>query len=59
MPHDHIQDRIGGYPCRVACLWCDPAPVFDFLDRLAEHYIREHPISVLVPLPGRRVVRER
>jgi len=38
-----------GYPCRVACLLCDPVPVFDFLDQLAEHYVREHPISVLVP----------
>jgi hypothetical protein len=54
MPGDRL---VSGYPCRVACLWCDPAPVFDFLDQLAEHYIREHPISVLVPGRKLRAVR--
>jgi hypothetical protein len=49
MPHVHTENREAGYPCRVACLLCDPAPVFDSLDQVAEHYIREHPISTLVP----------
>ena len=44
MPHDHTQDVQCGYPCRVACLLCDPAPVFETLDRLAEHYIKVHPV---------------
>lgn len=48
--------QTSGYPCHVACLWHHPAPVFLTLDELAKHYIREHPISVLVP-PARRSLR--
>jgi hypothetical protein len=40
---------VSGYPCKVACLLCDPAPVFLTLDQLAEHYVREHPISKMAP----------
>jgi hypothetical protein len=60
MPHVHTENRESGYPCRLACLLCDPAPVLDTLDQVAEHYIREHPISVMVPLAERplRVVEQ-
>lgn len=44
MPHDQTRGRTSGYPCRVACLLCDPSPVFESLDQLAEHYIKVHPL---------------
>lgn len=44
-PDQRTADRtVGGYPCRVACLLCDPAPVLETLDQLALHYIRAHPL---------------
>jgi hypothetical protein len=56
MPHDHSETREGGYPCLVQCLLCLEAPTFVTLDQLAEHYIRTHPISVVVPPRSLRVV---
>lgn len=56
MPHDHSETREGGYPCLVRCLLCPAAQLFETLDKLAEHYVRVHPISVLVPSRSLRVV---
>lgn len=49
MPHVHTETQEGGYPCLVQCLMCLGAPTFTTLDQLAEHYIREHPISKALP----------
>ena len=57
MPHIYSETRESGYPCRLACLLCDPAPVLDTLDEVARHYIRVHPISVLVPVRKLRAVK--
>lgn len=56
MPHEYSETREGGYPCLVRCLLCGSAPLFLTLDQLAEHYIRVHPISTLVPARSLRVV---
>jgi hypothetical protein len=56
MPHDYSETREGGYPCLVRCLLCPAAAAFVTLDQLAEHYVRVHPISDLIPARSLRVV---